>query len=120
MWQHLDGARTVAYTRFVYSTRRALISRRLEQGLSLYALSQRARELRPDVLGLTHWAFSQWEIEGSSRSPSDVQLEAWAAALGLELVLLPLDPAEREADLRARLAQLEGASRPAPRRRRAA
>jgi hypothetical protein len=75
----------------VYDVRRSLIQSRLAQGVSLYALAKRAKELRPDVSGLRHWAFSQWEDLNSGRSPSDVQLEAWAEALGLRLELVEVE-----------------------------
>lgn len=101
-------------------TRQALHRRRVSLGLTQAEVSARVQAARPEVRGVSRSDLARFEGLQPGRSPSDLQLEAWAQALGLELVLLPLDPAEREADLRARLAQLEGASRPAPRRRRAA
>lgn len=51
-------------------------------------LAKEIRRVAPEVRGCTRTAITYWERGDTGRSPSDVQLAAWAQALGLELTLI--------------------------------
>lgn len=87
------------------SLREDLRARRRDLGLSAREVVDLVRRLHPHVRGVHLSAIRAWERGADGRSPSDVQLDAWARVLGFELVLQPVAAAEPA---------------PAPRRRRAA
>lgn len=67
--------------------RDALRSRRLTLGLSALQVVRLVSEGSPEVRGFTPSSLRAWETGSAGRSPSDVQLQAWARALGLEVEL---------------------------------
>lgn len=76
-----------------------LKQRRLELGLSLYAVSRRMREASPQLRGTQIAALSRWEDDTAGFRPSDLQLQAWASALGLEVKLVEVAAVEATPEL---------------------
>lgn len=66
-----------------------LKARRLELGLSQTQLATRVSELRGGGTALTRQAIAQWE---GGRDVGASVLEEWAAALGVTLELVPVEP----------------------------
>lgn len=69
--------------------RSELRAARLAQGLTQVRLIEIVHALDPEVGGFHSSSVAEWEKADSSRSPSAEQLDAWARALGFDLVLLP-------------------------------
>lgn len=66
--------------------RKALVTRRADLRLGTYAVTERMRAMHPEVAGCQRRALQRWELGLSA--PTDLQLAAWAEALGLRLELV--------------------------------
>lgn len=62
---------------------------RIARDLSIFQVAALARAQSPDVVGLQPTAMGDWENRARGRSPNPAQLDAWAAALGFEVILQP-------------------------------
>ena len=80
----------IGYARFVQSSIRTNLRQLRERGhLTCAEVARRIKERHPTVKGCSGGVIAVWESGSPGRSPSDIQLSAWADVLGCQVVVVP-------------------------------